>query len=469
MISELVAKFLLCAGAGIVLGAIFTGSPLALVSLLAAAAVIGLSGRGLPDDERRVLATVLTAALAVRVALVMALVVTALPQLNDLAIGSLSGDDAYYLGRAIRARDLLFGFTGGKYDYFVVLDEYGQTSYLKFLQVMQIVFGPTPFSMRLLNTVFYLAGAVLLFRIARPAFGRTAAISGLIVLLFMPSLLWVSVSLLKESMYFLCSALLLYCCARLARGPVARTSLLLAAVAGLNLWLLNDLRRGALALAIAGIGIAVVLRLATVNRTRFAVTIGVALVSAAVALSQPALRGRAVDGIESAARIHGGHVFTVGHPYKLLDDGFYKNPAAPLSWDLNLTEPQAARFLIRAGLSFLVTPWPWEMASIGELAFLPEQIIWYVLLLALPAGVAAGWRRDPAVTALLIGFAIPTAAVIAVTNGNVGTLLRLRGLVMPHLIWIGIFGLLTMAERVLARQRPPAEHAPRNWALQGPA
>lgn len=136
-------KFLACAAAGVVLGAFFTASPLTLVSLVLAAAVLAVAGRGLPASERQTLTAVLATALAARIGIILALVVLGLPTLNDLAVGPLSGDDAYYLGRAIRNRDLLFGFTGGKYDFFVVLDEYGYTSYLQLLQFAQIVFGPT--------------------------------------------------------------------------------------------------------------------------------------------------------------------------------------------------------------------------------------------------------------------------------------------------------------------------------------
>jgi hypothetical protein len=68
-------------------------------------------------------------------------------------------------------------------------------------------------------------------------------------------------------------------------------------------------------------------------------------------------------------------------------------------------------------------------------------MLWYVMLVLLPIGAVAGWRRDPLVTCLLVGFTLPTAAVLALTNGNVGTLLRLRGLVTPYLVWVSAVGL----------------------------
>jgi hypothetical protein len=156
------------------------------------------------------------------------------------------------------------------------------------------------------------------------------------------------------------------------------------------------------------------------------------------------------------AKIHAGHVFTTGHAYKLLDEGFYMYPNTPSAWVVELTEAQAARFVVRAMVSFAVTPLPWEMMSASELAFFPEHVVWWLTVLFLPAGVIEGWRRDRRVTAILIAFVLPMAAALAVTNGNVGTLLRLRGLVKPFMIWLAVLGALAVAEHVLTSKAAPA-------------
>ena len=67
----------------------------------------------------------------------------------------------------------------------------------------------------------------------------------------------------------------------------------------------------------------------------------------------------------------------------------------------------------------------------------------------------AGWRRDPLVTCLLVGYVVPTACVLALTNGNVGTLLRLRGLVMPYVVWVSALGFCATLQ-MLARRRSGA-------------
>ena len=454
---------MLTIGGGLLLAVAYTASPLGLLFLVATPLLCLIAGRGLPGDERRVLTTILASALMARLLVVIGMFLAGIPHHSDLAVGALSGDEAYNLARALRIRDIMLGFGGTHYDYFVAIDEYGRTSYLELLTRMQLAFGPAPYGLRLFNALLFTTGAAVLFRIVRPAFGATAAFMGLVGVLFLPSVFYSSISLLKESLYFLATSVLLAAAVRLLRGRgMAGTLVAIAAVAA-SLWVLDDLRRGAIVLATAGIGTAIVMRLAFVSRQRAAWALAAAVVVASVAVTQPPLSDRVLEGVTQAGRQHSGHVFTVGHAYKLLDTGFYMNPTTPASSSITLTPPQAARFVMRALVSFVLTPLPWQAASRGELAFLPEHLLWYLLLATVPFGLVAGWRRDPLVTAVLIGFVLPTALVLALTNGNVGTLLRLRGLVTPYLMWIGVLGMCVIGEALVARRLGTTGR--RTWTL----
>jgi hypothetical protein len=172
-------------------------------------------------------------------------------------------------------------------------------------------------------------------------------------------------------------------------------------------------------------------------------------------MSQPSAQQRVTAALESTARTHAGHVFTVGHAYKLLDDGFYFSPAAPAASGLTLTMAEAVRYVMRAAVSFVTVPWPWQLTSTRELSYLPEQMVWYLLVALLPVGVVAGWRRDPLVTCVFAGYVIPTAAALALTNGNVGTLLRLRGMVIPCLVWLSAVGFCAALQRLAVRSAAP--------------
>ncbi len=453
--------FLLPLIAGLGLAAAFTASPLTVLALPLAWAVVTLAGRGLPEDERRSLTALLWIALAARLAAIAGLFLIGMPGHSDVSVGGLSGDDAYYFGRAIRARDLLLGFASGKYDYFVVTDTYGQTNYLRLLTWLQVVAGPTPYGMRVVNALMFIGGSAVLFRTVRTGFGAVPAFAGLAVLLFLPSLFFWSISLLKESMFFLVTALLIGATMRLLSLPRASKIVPLLALAALCLWLLDDLRRGGLVLATAGIVLGLTLRVVFARPSRAVMAGALAIVVILAAFSSAAIRGRFVSGVTSAAQVQAGHVFTIGHAYKLLDDGFYMFPGTPE----NLTFEQSIRFVARAGASFVLTPLPWNVRSRGELALLPEHMIWYLMIVLTPAGLVAGWKRSPLLTCVLIGYAIPMAAAIAVTNGNVGTLLRLRALVAPQLVWISAIGLLAVVSALLERSR---QSRPGRLVTEGP-
>jgi len=442
---------------GIAAGALYTVSPLTAWCAALAAIVLTLAGRGLPRPEQRALKIVLVAALVARLAAIGALFIVNMPMHDDESIGMLSGDEAYGLSRALRARDVQTGAPVTPYDYFVASDEYGRNSYITLLTGVQILFGPTPYSMRLLNTLLFTIAAILLFRTTRSAFGPLPAFGGLAVMLFLPTLFYWSISLLKEPLYLLATTLVITGAIGAARSSTIwreRAAPWLAGVAGLAL--ASGLRPGAYMLSMLGLGCGLVGLLYFSSSLRFRiVSAAVAVLLLFTAASQPAAQQRVTSALETAAKTHAGHVFTVGHAYKLLDDGFYLNPTTPAASTLTLTAAQAARYVLRAAASFITVPLPWQLASTRELSYLPEQLVWYLMIALLPVGLVAGWRRDAIVTSLLAGFTLPTAAALALTNGNVGTLLRLRGIIIPYLIWLSAVGFCAVLQRMAARTATP--------------
>jgi hypothetical protein len=109
--------------AGLALGAIYTLSPLTVWALALAVPVVSLAGRGLPRSEARLLRAVLLVALAVRLLAIGSVFLTTMPKHDDQTVGSLSGDEAYGLSRAIRTRNILIGEPVSKYDYIVAVTQ----------------------------------------------------------------------------------------------------------------------------------------------------------------------------------------------------------------------------------------------------------------------------------------------------------------------------------------------------------
>jgi exosortase/archaeosortase len=170
-------------------------------------------------------------------------------------------------------------------------------------------------------------------------------------------------------------------------------------------------------------------------------------------LVAPPLQRRVVAAVDQAAVVHSGHVFTVGHGYKLLDEGYYVTPGNP---QYDLTPGEAARYVVRAVAAYVIVPLPWQIGTRGELTYLPEQLLWYALLILAPIGTAVALKRDRVTASLLVAYVLPTAAVVALTTGNVGTLIRHRTLIVPYLVWLSALGFAA-----LLRPRSPQRRSVR--------
>ena len=62
------------------------------------------------------------------------------------------------------------------------------------------------------------------------------------------------------------------------------------------------------------------------------------------------------------------------------------------------------------------------------------------MVVLLPFGVMAGLRRDVLVTSMLLAHAAAAIVIVALTSGNIGTLIRHRSLVLPYLVWLSVLG-----------------------------
>jgi hypothetical protein len=268
------------------------------------------------------------------------------------------------------------------------------------------------------------------------------------VLLFLPSRFAGSVSILKEPPFVLLSALNLVVAVKLLRASSWKHRLLalitLVAIAAM----LEGIRQGGAALSGAGLVIGLTIAfLATHPRFMLAAIVATPIVVAAT-MTRPEVQVKAFTAIRNAASQHWAYIaVSPGYGYKLLDERFYSGPSDVS--DLGLDETM--RFVVRAIVAYVAVPLPWKAQSRAALAYLPEQVVWYVLALLAPAGVLFAFRRDSGVTALLVGNGIVVALAVALTGGNVGALVRHRGLLLPYMVWMSAVGFCELLSNRLPR------------------
>ena len=429
---------------GAIVGIAYSLSPLTVWSSSIFAFLIWLIGHGLPEDECRRVRTILVVAILARLAAIAGLWLVT--DHFRVPFGSFFGDEEYFIRRATWLRNVALGIPIHSADLIYAYDEYSYTHYLYVFAFIEALVGFAPYGLKVISAAMYLGGTVVLYRLARRAYGRGVALAGLLVLLFLPTLFAWSIAALKEPPYFLVGALACSAAVGTVRSrSVARRAagvlFLCAAAAGLQ-----SIRDGGMIVAIVGVGGGIVLGW-LVQRPVAAISFAVAVPIVVFGLlSRPPVQVRVVQEVRRAAKLHWGHINTPGYTYKTLDPEIYPERRAIDRMSRGAT----ARFLLRSAWEYLTVPRPWTIESRAALAFVPELMFWYCVLALLPIGLIAALRRDPLVTTVLSAYAFGIAALVALTGGNIGTLVRHRGLALPYLIWLSAVGadvLLTWTSR----------------------
>lgn len=420
--------------AGVALGIVYTLSPLTVLSLTCLVWVVWWAGQGLSPRARRYFHATVGVAVALRLIAIAGLFLLADPA---KPYDTFFGDEELFKSRGLWLRNIGLGIPISPADMIYSYDDTGKSGYLFVLAYIQALVGHAPYGVHVLNASAYLIGVLVMFRWVRPAFGTLSALGGMAVLFFLPSLFVWSISALKEPSYTLVAVGELLCAVQVARAP--KWWLRVLAIAGVVAlgYELGSLRKGGQIVAALGATAGLAAGL-TITRPRAMLAACVTVpVLAAIVLTKPAVQDRLLVTARESAWYHSGHVMTPGYSYKLLDPWLYSDVGG-----INTMPPAtAATFVLKAATSYVVEPLPWKIESRAVLAYLPEYVIWLVLLGLVPIGVVAGLRRDALLTCLLIAHACAVMMMVALTSGNVGTLIRHRGLALPYLVWLSALGM----------------------------
>jgi len=399
------------------------------------------AGRGIEGRERLWLFGLLGSAIAVRL---LALVVFFfLTHQVDGSFPVLIPDESYIALRSRLLRYIALDVPLAGADYAESVNPYGQSALHYVHAYLQLQLGDAPYTIRLFHSALYLTGCITLYRIVRPTFGVAAALGGLAAVLFLPSMFVWSIASLKETPYLYLTAISVSAAVMAVRVRSIPKRVLGCAIAVVAVLALGGIRQAGDMMVGGGIAVGLVLASVIRRPVLLPILLAVCIVLGVGAVQSSRVRQQVTNRLVEVATFHVGHVHTTGWHYKVLDPEFYIRRADGSVQPIDaarMTPAAVARYSIRAVTSFFLVPLPWNVASRPALAYMPEQIVWYVLVLLAPFGAIAGLRRDPTLTLSLVAIIIIGAWGIGVTSGNVGTLIRHRAMVAILLPWLSSLG-----------------------------
>lgn len=134
---------------------------------------------------------------------------------------------------------------------------------------------------------------------------------------------------------------------------------------------------------------------------------------------------------------HIGHINTPGISYRVLSDKYYKNS------DLigQIENVELASAVLKSFTHFLFEPFPNRLIYKNFIFLYFPTLLWYILLLFFFYGLAcmSGYSRECLIP--LYCFLFSSSFVIALTSGNVGTLIRHRDMATPFFLIISSVGI----------------------------
>jgi len=441
---------------GVVLGIAYTLSPLSVWFALGFGLLCRTAVRDLSGEERRAILTIVIVAAVLRVAVVGALFATT--DHSSVPFGNLFGDEEYYKRRSLWLRSMALDVDISAADRRYAVDEYSETSYLYILSGLQVLVGAAPYGVHLFSIFLYLAGAVLMHRFTRRTFGPAPAAVALTGILFLPTLFLWSVSALRESLHFLLVALAIVGGVEAATEERRARRVLWASAALIAIVLLKDLRVGTIAVVLASIGLGIVAAVAVRSARRAMAVCLIAIAITVAVASRPSVQNELLRSIRAYALNHTGHLFTPGVHYKLVEPQFFLD-RGPHIMD-SMTWAHATRYAIRAVVAAVVVPLPWQAQSTFTRAYLVEHMMWYGIAALLPIGIWVGWRYNATATFVMTAYILLMGLGIALRSGNVGTLVRHRGLVLPFIICLSAVAACHLLAKVSARAERVATPQP---------
>ncbi|MFT4037916.1 MAG: glycosyltransferase family 39 protein [Thermomicrobiales bacterium] len=314
------------------------------------------------------------------------------------------------------------------------------------------VIGHHPLAIKLLNSVLGGLTVGLVFMIAWRIFGsRPAVASGVAALLFPSTFLW-AISGLKDTMFGLAIMLVLWLLIEL----IATTRKIWLIPFFVALALLGGLRDYVQAMIgiIAPFSIAV--QSSRWPRKWLVVTLlvvgCVALVVTSAAAKWLLTDPARLNQQRSCAAMNADSSFLGEDNDQLLAEcaGVGTTEGMALA---GRSVKELVAWLPHGAMYAAAAPFPWTATRLSERATIPEMLCWYVAVTFAVVALIVSWRAQWRAYLPIVLYVGGISLLLALTQGNLGTLVRHRSMIIPSVLVFSGFGVV-YALQALVRRNP---------------
>jgi len=377
--------------------------------------------RAAPERDRKALTGLLAAALIMRLTLFVIL---------QYLVFSRGMTDIFGDARDNIMQGTIFAdYFRGELDIGRVLtiDRYNTHAMSVFNGLYFLVFGKDIIFLKYINSLAMLAAGWFIYDFLRRAYSGAAGLTACAIVLFWPTLLFWSITGLKEAHLIFCLAAIFWTIMRMGKVSWGAKKALYAAVLAVctcyTVLLKYKMMFPILLLELALLAFYYVLRRCRTARAKWRLAFFAGAFFAAGVL---AFHGRVFQGLKDLYGVmfsyYVGSLNTPGWNYVIItpDSSHMYNPVFMI------------KYFTGAWLHFLAEPFPWHMYSPGLLSTVPEMAAWYILLLFSAAGFVRLKRlgRLADFVPMLIFFVLYVSS-LGMSVANIGTVIRFRDAVMP--------------------------------------
>ncbi len=336
--------------------------------------------------------------------------------------------------------------------------QYG--SYVFLIGVFYSIFGYAPVAAKLLNSLAGCWIPVLTYIIAKNLIKseRPARISAILTM-FLPSLVYWSVSLLRDSIVD--CIFLLYVSAMIIYAKSGKKSYLFAAC--ISIVASHFLKDKITILLSMGIIILLAFKFFESMMKKKILTRSIVIFTAVIIISTFVLaRHSAIAGIVkgNVTLIMMQHKsssteYVTASGFKIYADNFYRQGKPVIS---DIFNPGMPFVMLKALVYYFLSPFPWRIpyGHAFFLLFYPQVIFMFLCLPFMMVGILGAMRRNFALTVFLIILLLLVIMPQAMAEGIIGNVIRHRDMFTPFILIFSGYGFYIAALQ-LEKKRRPAE------------